>query len=188
MTIAQDIKRQANICDLVSYYGFDVDRAGFINCPFHEEKTASLKLFTDTNRWHCFGCGKNGTVIDFVMQLLNISFYDACLRIAQDFGLVLEPVNNLSFRQREKRKSELRKIKQKAKAKAEAKKQALERYHMALDRFIKNDLAIMHSTVLSDEWCAAIKDRATAEFYLDVAEMEVAKLRGNRFDNTGGPT
>ena len=51
--------------------------AGFVACPFHNEKTPSLKIYPD-NRWHCFGaCGEGGDVIDFICKLRNLNFIEA---------------------------------------------------------------------------------------------------------------
>lgn len=46
-------------------------------CPFHEEKTPSLKISTEKNLWHCFGCNAGGTVIDWVMRTEKVSFRHA---------------------------------------------------------------------------------------------------------------
>lgn len=46
-------------------------------CPFHEEKTPSLKISTEKNLWHCFGCNAGGTVIDWVMKTERVSFRHA---------------------------------------------------------------------------------------------------------------
>lgn len=46
-------------------------------CPFHEEKTASFFIFTSTNTFHCFGCQKNGDVIDFIMLSKKLNFQEA---------------------------------------------------------------------------------------------------------------
>jgi len=43
-------------------------------CPFHEEQHPSFYIYSDTNRFYCFGCGKSGDVITLVMELLNLSF------------------------------------------------------------------------------------------------------------------
>ncbi|MBQ6272690.1 MAG: hypothetical protein IJK63_00525 [Oscillospiraceae bacterium] len=74
--------------DVVREYGFEPNRAGFIRCPFHGERTPSLKLYRD--RWHCFGCGEGGDVIDFVSHLFSLSPLDACRRLNADFHLGLE--------------------------------------------------------------------------------------------------
>lgn len=52
-----------------------INRSGFISCPFHNEKTWSCKIYK--NRYHCFGCGADGDVIDYVMKTHNINFIQA---------------------------------------------------------------------------------------------------------------
>ena len=56
--------------------GLRFSRQGFAQCPYHNEKTASFKVYPD-NRFHCFGCGADGDVIDFVMKQQSIPFLDA---------------------------------------------------------------------------------------------------------------
>lgn len=63
--------------DVLAGYGIKVNRAGFAPCVFHQEKTASMKVYKDG--FHCFGCGAHGDVIDLVMQLEQVSFKDAFL-------------------------------------------------------------------------------------------------------------
>ena len=46
-------------------------------CPFHNEKTGSFYIYTQRNRFHCFGCGMNGDAIDFIMKLNGLCFVDA---------------------------------------------------------------------------------------------------------------
>jgi hypothetical protein len=59
---------------------FDIKRVGNrykALCPFHNEKTPSFHLFTDSNRYYCFGCGESGNVINLTMALFGINFVDA---------------------------------------------------------------------------------------------------------------
>lgn len=86
--IAEEIKELVSMQDIFDKYGFKINRAGKIVCPFHSEKTASLGV--KNNKWHCFGCGKGGTVIDFVMELFGLDFSSAVARINEDFRLGLE--------------------------------------------------------------------------------------------------
>jgi hypothetical protein len=53
-----------------------------IKCPFHKDKSPSLKVYTDNNKFVCFGCGARGSPIDFVMQYKNCSFKEAVLYIS----------------------------------------------------------------------------------------------------------
>lgn len=54
-----------------------VGRNGFAKCIFHSEKTGSMKIYKEDNRFHCFGCSKNGDSIDFIMQQEGLDFINA---------------------------------------------------------------------------------------------------------------
>ncbi len=59
-------------------------------CPFHKEKTPSFKVFPDTQRYKCFGCGKSGNVFMFVMEMEKIGFVEAVEHLARRAGIRLE--------------------------------------------------------------------------------------------------
>lgn len=88
-TIAEQIRERVSMHDVFERYGFETNRGGFIVCPFHNERTPSLKSFADDRKFKCFGCGASGSVIDFVMKLYGINFQQAILRMDQDFSLGL---------------------------------------------------------------------------------------------------
>jgi hypothetical protein len=50
-------------------------------CPFHEERTPSFTVNERDQTYHCFGCHSSGDVIDFVAQRLDISYYDALIKL-----------------------------------------------------------------------------------------------------------
>lgn len=50
-------------------------------CPFHAEDTPSFFIYQNTNTYYCYGCGKGGDVIKFVMDLEGLSFIDAVRRL-----------------------------------------------------------------------------------------------------------
>ena len=89
--LADQIKERLTDTQVVERYGFHVNYHGYIQCPFHQrDNHASLKVYSgDKSGWHCFGCGKGGSVIDFVMHLFGIDFRQALLRLDVDFGLGL---------------------------------------------------------------------------------------------------
>ncbi|MCC6588367.1 MAG: DNA primase [Bryobacterales bacterium] len=58
-------------------------------CPFHQEKTPSFHVRGDRQYFYCFGCHKKGSVIDFVMELDGYTFWEACVSIAERFGIPL---------------------------------------------------------------------------------------------------
>ena len=70
---AQVIRDQVTMDQILSLYGYR-PKHGFICCPFHGEKTPSLKIYAKTGGWHCYGCERGGSVIDFVMEHENCSF------------------------------------------------------------------------------------------------------------------
>ena len=65
-------------------YGFRPNRSSMICCPFHADRNPSMKV---DSRFHCFGCGADGDVIDFTAKLFQLSLLQAVEKIAADFGL-----------------------------------------------------------------------------------------------------
>ncbi len=59
-------------------------------CPFHEERTPSFSLDAERGLYHCFGCGKGGDAIGFVMETEGLPFPEAVEQLAQDAGIELE--------------------------------------------------------------------------------------------------
>ena len=57
-------------------------------CPFHNEKTPSFHVLPDKQFYHCFGCKKGGGVINFVMDIENLSYPDAVRFLAKRAGLL----------------------------------------------------------------------------------------------------
>lgn len=73
-------------------------------CPFHGEKTPSFSVSPDKQIYHCFGCGKGGGVINFVMEIENLPFPDAVRLLAKRVGLeVPEERGNADFRKKRER-------------------------------------------------------------------------------------
>lgn len=85
--ICQNIRQLVPMKEAVEFYGFPVNRTGFISCPFHGEKTPSCKIYETS--FNCFGCGAGGDIIDFVRGLYSLDFKAAVTRINCDFGLDL---------------------------------------------------------------------------------------------------
>ena len=73
--------------DVARFYGLEMNRTGMACCPFHEDKTPSLKVYDEN--YYCFGCTSSGDATDFVARLYNISQFEAAKKISSDFGLNL---------------------------------------------------------------------------------------------------
>ncbi len=66
-------------------YGLPIQQGGMVCCPFHADRTPSMKLNEDY--FYCFGCGASGDVIDLTAQLFRLSPADAARKLAADFGI-----------------------------------------------------------------------------------------------------
>lgn len=88
----EDLVAQSDIVDVVSSYVQLNKRSGsnlFGLCPFHNEKTPSFSVNREKQIYHCFGCGKGGGVISFIMEVENLSFRDAAEFLAKRAGMTL---------------------------------------------------------------------------------------------------
>ena len=56
-------------------------------CPFHNEKTPSFNISDDKGFYHCFGCGKNGDIFNYLMETENLGFVDALKKLADQAGI-----------------------------------------------------------------------------------------------------
>ena len=80
---------RSDIVDVVSGY-VSLQRKGgnlFGLCPFHNEKTPSFSVSPDKQIYHCFGCKKGGGVINFIMEIENLTFPEAVRFLAKRANL-----------------------------------------------------------------------------------------------------
>ena len=81
------VKQSVSTREAAAFYGIEVKRNGMACCPFHEDKNPSMKV---DQRFHCFGCGADGDVMDFTAKLFDLSPKEAAEKLAQDFGLIYD--------------------------------------------------------------------------------------------------
>ena len=85
-----ELVERSDIVDVVSGYVRLGKKSGanmFGLCPFHSEKTPSFSVSPDKQIYHCFGCGKGGGVINFIMEIENLSFPEAVEFLARRAGM-----------------------------------------------------------------------------------------------------
>lgn len=87
MNVFEAVKQSVTTRQAAEHYGIHAGRNGMACCPFHHDKTPSMKL---DRRYHCFGCGADGDVIDFAAALYGLGKKEAAVQLAQDFGLSYE--------------------------------------------------------------------------------------------------
>ncbi len=95
---AKDAAAAVEMRHALENYGIEVNRAGYALCPFHDEKTGSLKVYPHS--FYCYGCGKGGDVITLVRSLFDLSFRDALIKVNADFALGLPIDKKPTIRQR----------------------------------------------------------------------------------------
>ena len=83
--VFEAVKQSVSTREAAEFYGIKVKRNGMACCPFHDDKNPSMKV---DQRFHCFGCGADGDVIDFTAKLFDLSPKEAAEKLAQDFGLI----------------------------------------------------------------------------------------------------
>ena len=85
--VFEAVKQSVSAREAAEFYGIKVSRTGMACCPFHDDKNPSMKV---DQRFHCFGCGEDGDVIDFTAKLFDLSPKEAAEKLAQDFGLIYD--------------------------------------------------------------------------------------------------
>ena len=108
-SVFEVVKQSVAVREAAEMYGIAVGRGGMACCPFHDDRHPSMKVDT---RFHCFGCGADGDVIDFTARLYDLSPKEAAEKLALDFGLAYDsqaPPRRRYVRQ----KSEVQKLKEK---------------------------------------------------------------------------
>jgi DNA primase len=92
---SDEIKSKLDIVDIIRDY-IPLKAAGInfrANCPFHHEKSPSFMVSPEKQIWHCFGCGKGGYLISFVMEIEGLSFIEALRMLATKAGVELKKQN-----------------------------------------------------------------------------------------------
>lgn len=140
----EEIKQSVSMREVVERYGYHPNRAGFISCPFHKEKTASMKIYKDS--YNCFGCGANGDVFSFVMGMDNCDFKNAFKTLGGTYKQQNDYQRKLSNYRFEKAKE---------KRKQEKLKNKQEKSQLLRDIDILKLCKQLYPP-FSDEWCDAV--------------------------------
>lgn len=74
-----DIKQQISMYDICRMYGIRLNPKNYCNCPFHSEKTPSMKIYKDG--FKCYGCGESGDIFTFVEKMEGCDFKEAYLKL-----------------------------------------------------------------------------------------------------------
>lgn len=139
-----EIKQSVSMAEVVEGYGIKINRNGFCCCPFHKEKTASMKIYKSS--YNCFGCGANGDVFSFVMGMEHCDFKTAYKSLGGSYEQRSDHQRNLyQYRLQKRKEKEIKRL------------QMLEQEKREMIEEVKlQKLFKMLSPVFSDDWCAAV--------------------------------
>ena len=133
----QELIARADVVDVVGrYVQLKKGGANFMGlCPFHSEKSPSFTVSPSKQFFHCFGCGKNGNAIGFLMEHTGMSFVEAVKDLAQSFGMQVpeddtDPLDRQRAQQQRQRQSTLTEVLTKA---AESYRKCLKTSSKAVD-------------------------------------------------------
>ncbi|MCK4525902.1 DNA primase [candidate division WOR-3 bacterium] len=87
--VVRQIKEVIDIADLIGDY-LPLKKTGKnyrTNCPFHKDDTPSFFVSPELSLFHCFGCGKSGDIITFVMEYEKVPFVEALRMLADKAGI-----------------------------------------------------------------------------------------------------
>ncbi|HEY6122756.1 MAG TPA: DNA primase, partial [Pyrinomonadaceae bacterium] len=90
-TFIDDLRRQADVVRIIQDY-VTLKKKGanwMACCPFHKEKTPSFSVSPAKEIFYCFGCGKGGSVFNFVMEIEGVSFPESIKIVAEKAGVPL---------------------------------------------------------------------------------------------------
>ena len=160
--LIEEIRVNNDIVDVISEY-VKLEKKGknyFGRCPFHNEKTGSFSVEPVKQIFHCFGCGKGGNVIHFIMAIENLDFIEA-LKLLADRARIQIPETNNGIRDDDK---------------AKLKKELLQ-INIEAARFFHNNL-IDEKNVLPNQYLAKrkIERQTIIKFGLGYAEDKYDSL------------
>ena len=87
----EQVRQTADVVEVISSYVSLKQKGRDFKglCPFHTEKTPSFSVSPQRQIYKCFGCGKGGGVINFIMDIENIQFPDAVKHLANKYDITL---------------------------------------------------------------------------------------------------
>ena len=170
------IKERLTIREVVDRYGLPVKR-GFICCPFHSERTPSLKLY-ENNTWYCFGCGAHGDVIDFVSKMEGKTFSETIRSLALEMGLGASEFSAIDYSNYLKNK--------RIKARRAAQGEWIKKARLSISFSLRNAREIMSKGEQTDEFFRALQSISRLEYLSEALEDDPEKVMNENKEEVDG--
>ncbi len=152
MDFVADLKDKADIVQIIIHSGVNLKRSGNSGrynglCPFHQEKTPSFSVDFNKQFFHCFGCGAQGDVYDYIQKNRNVDFKASVEELA---GILGEPMPQFKSNPQEKSEKEIL---------YETVARAAEFYHKTLlnDKIGAKAIAYLEKRGITKELCRKYK-------------------------------
>lgn len=162
MNVFDAVKQSVTTRQAAEMYGLKIRRNNMASCPFHNDRTPSMKV---DKRFHCFGCGADGDVIDFVSRLYGISGLEAAQKTASDFGISYDSKSvKAKQKQAERKKSD-------AQIYAEAEQRCfrvLSDYYHLLKKWEMDYAPSMEDETWHPLFVEALQKKSHLEYLLDI--------------------
>ena len=155
---SDEIKDNVTMRQVLSRYGLKPNRSGMICCPFHNEKTPSMKIYEKD--YHCFGCGEHGDIFTFVQNYEGVDFKTAFQILGGSYGVMKFSQKRAQYESR---------IRQKQREKEQARK--LDERKKCGDALADLREKFRNAEPFSDEWCSYQKELEKAELRYEQVVM-----------------
>lgn len=186
LNFAAIIKERVSSREMLESVGIRADRHGMARCPFHGDKDASLKIYTDRRRgWHCYGCNTGGDVTDFAMMWYGVGFREAVEKINDMFSLGLPVGDRRNPREMREIRAEIQKKREEQAAREKAVTEAENAFFAAFERWLHNDQVIRFERPsgpqepMSEAFIYAVTHSAEIRDELDMAEERRWSVRAS---------
>lgn len=160
---------------VVERYGFRPNRNGFMKCPFHEEKSGSMKIYPD--HVYCFGCGWYGDQIDFVGAMENLDFKEAFMVLGGSY-----PDDREGREENRRRIKQAEEERRKREEKEEERRREIEENNRNIDLF---RAGLGHFQEFSDEWCFCQRKLEYEMYRYDVLHGLESGVKTDSFSGNG---
>lgn len=164
---SEEIKKNISMPEVVRRYGIKINRNGFCICPFHKEKTPSMKIYE--NSFYCFGgCGASGDIFTFVQKMDNCDFKTAFLTLGGTYERLSTNEQKHALRDAENAKR-LREKEEKRLSELKAKLPDI------IDRMDAYRQVIRNTEPYSDLWCFCMEEYHKELYQYEMIREEVSK-------------
>lgn len=181
---AKEIISRLSMFGVWAKYCNEPIKRDFVNCPFHAENTASMKIYPGNKGYYCFGCHEGGDVINFVRKMFNLSFTQAIIRLDNDFNLGLPLNRRLTPREaylRNKRVNDLQEQRKRRQGEIRALDTAYWTQFYECSR-LEDNMRDYAPKTMGEEWhplfIEALKNIAYQKYLLECADIERYVING----------